>query len=281
MRRSDGRERVREALRRLGEIGSPTGIIARTASELGTSSDFDLVLVSRVEGDALRPQTIYSQPTEPAADALLEGLQRRPLPLRYPLLEHEVADRQRATIADVRASGPRASQALVEVLAWRSYALAPIVIEGRSVGLLHAACVTRMAPVDEIDLELAALYADGLGRAFERAVLRDQLLRQRVALQSATRWMTAGALALRARPAVQAPRSLAEDQLGDLLTTRELEVMERVAEGESNREIAAALMLGEGTVKYHVKNILRKLHARGRTEAISRFIQLRGASEGR
>ena len=54
------------------------------------------------------------------------------------------------------------------------------------------------------------------------------------------------------------------------LSERELEVLRRLAEGSSNREIASALFLAEGTVKNHVTNLLGKLGARDRTQAALR-----------
>jgi DNA-binding NarL/FixJ family response regulator len=54
------------------------------------------------------------------------------------------------------------------------------------------------------------------------------------------------------------------------LSDRELEVLRALAEGGSNREIAAALFLAEGTVKNHVTNVLAKLGARDRTQAALR-----------
>jgi two-component system, NarL family, response regulator len=53
------------------------------------------------------------------------------------------------------------------------------------------------------------------------------------------------------------------------LSKREMEVLESLAGGKSNREIANALDIGEGTIKYHVKSILRKLKVIGRAEAIA------------
>lgn len=50
------------------------------------------------------------------------------------------------------------------------------------------------------------------------------------------------------------------------LTAREREVLERVANGESNREIARKLGLSEHTVKNHLKNILQKLHLDNRVQ---------------
>ena len=63
-----------------------------------------------------------------------------------------------------------------------------------------------------------------------------------------------------------------EAQLGELdrlgeLTERELEVLKLAARGMTNREIAAQLFLGEGTVRNYVGNILSKLQVSNRAEA--------------
>ena len=52
------------------------------------------------------------------------------------------------------------------------------------------------------------------------------------------------------------------------LTPRELEVLQRAADGLSNREIAARLVLSEKTVKNHIANIFSKLQVNDRTQAI-------------
>ncbi len=53
------------------------------------------------------------------------------------------------------------------------------------------------------------------------------------------------------------------------LTSREVEVLEMLAEGMSNRAIAARLKIARNTVKFHVAAILLKLGARTRTEAVT------------
>jgi two-component system NarL family response regulator len=62
---------------------------------------------------------------------------------------------------------------------------------------------------------------------------------------------------------------LADRVGGSELTDRELQVLDRMAAGRSNREIAQALAITEGTVKGHVNRILEKLNAGGRTEAVT------------
>ena len=58
-----------------------------------------------------------------------------------------------------------------------------------------------------------------------------------------------------------------QDSLIDPLSERELEILRLIAQGASNREIAGALFLAEGTIKNHVTNILGKLEVRDRTQA--------------
>lgn len=68
----------------------------------------------------------------------------------------------------------------------------------------------------------------------------------------------------------QSGRSTAKMASADLLaelTPRELEILQHVAEGESNKAIGRALEITDGTVKLHVKSILRKLSVRSRVEA--------------
>ncbi|MDE3111659.1 MAG: response regulator transcription factor [Chloroflexota bacterium] len=54
------------------------------------------------------------------------------------------------------------------------------------------------------------------------------------------------------------------------LTDRETEVLHLVTAGLRNREIAARLGISENTVKYHIRNILERLHAKSRTELAGR-----------
>ncbi len=55
----------------------------------------------------------------------------------------------------------------------------------------------------------------------------------------------------------------------DDLTDREWEVLRCVSSGASNREVASTLHISENTVKFHMKNILDKLHLRNRAEVVA------------
>lgn len=59
------------------------------------------------------------------------------------------------------------------------------------------------------------------------------------------------------------------------ITNREFEVLQKVAQGYSNKEIANQLSLTESTIKTHVSNLLLKLDAKRRTQAIERAKSLK------
>jgi DNA-binding NarL/FixJ family response regulator len=62
---------------------------------------------------------------------------------------------------------------------------------------------------------------------------------------------------------------LAEHMGDEGLTTREVEVLQQIAGGNRNQDIAQRLFISEETVKVHVKHIMEKLGASGRTQAVA------------
>lgn len=63
------------------------------------------------------------------------------------------------------------------------------------------------------------------------------------------------------------------EQPSDALSAREIELLRLVAAGHSNKAIAEQVNISENTVKYHMKNILQKLGAKNRTEAVTQAIR--------
>jgi DNA-binding NarL/FixJ family response regulator len=71
-----------------------------------------------------------------------------------------------------------------------------------------------------------------------------------------------------------APERSGRDDLQEPLTARELEVLEQLAAGLSNKAIGARLGISDQTVKFHVASITGKLGVTNRTEAVRRALRL-------
>lgn len=67
----------------------------------------------------------------------------------------------------------------------------------------------------------------------------------------------------------QLAAQLAEHMSDEALTSREIEVLKQIAEGNRNRDIGEKLFITEETVKVHIKNIMGKLGANDRTQAVA------------
>ncbi|GAB2947925.1 response regulator transcription factor [Micromonospora polyrhachis] len=128
---------------------------------------------------------------------------------------------------------------------------------------------------DDDELVLRALRAGARGY-----LLKDVTLEQ---LVGAVRTLAAGgslvqpALTerlLRAVPELPQPNVIDDLPPPQSITAREREILRLLAGGYSNREIAAALHLAEGTVKNHVSHLLMKLGVRDRTRAVLRALHL-------
>ncbi len=89
-----------------------------------------------------------------------------------------------------------------------------------------------------------------------------------VELVRAIRLVARSGSAFDPRSAAAMMRSIHAPQARSPLTGRELSVLRLVARGLSNRGIGARLYLSETTVKFHVRNIMRKLDATSRAEAV-------------
>ena len=114
---------------------------------------------------------------------------------------------------------------------------------------------------------------------FERAVLRHTLELHRAELSAAVHWMSTRLSQLEDAAGLMRPRGAGGDaRLVESLTARELDVLRLLARGNTNLAIAKALVVREGTVKYHVKNILRKLGATSRADAVARFVRSGGGA---
>ena len=123
---------------------------------------------------------------------------------------------------------------------------------------------------DEDDL-FQAIRAGARGyllKNLEAAELRsmlDGVARGEAAISPAT---AARIIAQYARGGIRGPAATP-----DRLTDREMEVLRLVTDGLRNKEIGTALGISENTVKFHLRNILEKLHAESRTELAARAVR--------
>ncbi len=121
------------------------------------------------------------------------------------------------------------------------------------------------------DAMTPAASAEALRAGIRAALPRDISPEQLVAALEA---LASGLIVLHPSQAAEAlPASAtpprAPDELAESLTRREMEVLQMLAAGLSNKEIAARLGISEHTAKFHVASILGKLGASSRTEAVS------------
>jgi LuxR family transcriptional regulator, regulator of acetate metabolism len=279
VRRADALERVSEAVRRLGELGSTEGLLTRAAAELGAGSEFDRVLISEVAEGRLVPLAIWDGTDQAAADAALAELTEAPIRLEYPLLEYEVARRRGHEVVVVAEARARTPVPLAQRLGWTSYAVAALAVGSTTIGLLHADATHSGRIMDVLDGEVVGRYAEELAGVLERAVLRHTLELHRAELSAAVQWMSTRVGRLEDAAGLVRPRGRGGDaRLVESLTARELDVLRLLARGHTNLAIATALVVREGTVKYHVKNILRKLGATNRADAVARFVRAGGST---
>jgi LuxR family transcriptional regulator, regulator of acetate metabolism len=277
VRRADALERVADTVRRLGELAPGEELPSRAAAELGRGSEFGRVLISEVDGDELTIVAAWERDGD--GEELLQRLRREPVELAYPLLEREaVRDRQTRIVDAGTARGPHAWASL---LPRRAYVVAALVADPETIGLVHADDGDR--ELDALDREVVTRFAVGLSGVLERAVLRHTLELHRAELSAAAQWMTGAVRRLDELSDTSASETLAAAEYRALesLTTREAEVLRLLARGLTNAQIAQQLVVREGTIKYHVKNILRKLGAAGRADAVSRYLRATGLARSR
>jgi DNA-binding NarL/FixJ family response regulator len=108
------------------------------------------------------------------------------------------------------------------------------------------------------DFQVSRALKAGARGYLLKGMLRQELLETIRAVHAGQKRMSAEAAA-----------EIAEHATDDVLTSREIEVLRLIADGNANKEIAGKLSLTEETVKGYVKNILAKLSVNDRTHAVT------------
>jgi DNA-binding CsgD family transcriptional regulator len=287
--RLDRLEALDAGLAPLRYVHDPDQLLGKACEAVVHCCGFDRALLSRVEDSIWRPWKSYAIHDRTFERAFREWMATNPeIPLDHLLLESEMVRRHGPALVTSPCDDSRVYQPMVEASGLNSYVAAPVMPTGRVIGFLHADYETRV--VTDLDRDILWAFAEGFGQMFERAVLlsrlRDQREQVRDAMQTVERVLEDLAtaeieLASRNMQRGSAPTRLPAgpspapaSRIHSLLTPRELEVLALMATGATNSRIAEQLVISDGTVKSHVKRILRKLRAANRGEAIARYLRL-------
>jgi DNA-binding CsgD family transcriptional regulator len=271
---------------RLRQCDTPQQLIEAAPIELMRACGFTRAMLSRVRGSRWIPDVLeIAEDVDPEADAFRGFVEGAEIPLAHMLLETELVRRRIPALVTDPAGDSRTYKPLVEVSRSTSYAVAPIMPTNRVIGFLHVDRFGQDLPVSAHDRDNVWSFAEHFGFLYERAVLVERLESQRSQVQealakAATRideLCSAEIELARNEPTAEvasAATLTSPSRIATLLTAREREVLELMASGATNTQIAQELVVSEGTVKSHVKRILRKLRAANRAEAVSRYLHL-------
>lgn len=282
------RTQILAALGRLSAARSTEVIRATAPRELVQACGFTRAMISAVRGSRWVPLTLHTRDDlDPRASEFLAYVQSDvEIPLANMLAETDVVRRRAAVLVDERVVGTRAYKPIIEIARSPAYVVAPILVEGRTIGFMHADRVGQPGPVDEDDRRCIQAFTAELAVVYQCASWNERVAeRSRRALSELER--AAEALRLIDSPVTDLPlipdrTPTARPDLGTgdaireerFLTAREYEVLEHVADGATNRVIAERLSVSEDTVKTHMRGVLRKLRVTSRGAAVARYLAI-------
>ena len=281
--------RIRESMQQLHECKTPEELIEAAPGELCRSCGFSRALISRIRGSRWVPEVYEAVPgMDPEEDTFREWVENVEIPLEHMLIETELVRRRMPALIADPVNDPRTFKEIVARGRTAAYVVAPIIPDGRAIGFLHADKIGREEQVTADDRDNIWAFAEHFALIFHRVILVERLASQRAHLHEA--FADAEhviddlhdtelelARTAYATPATSTAGALflpAESRLDALLTRREREVLDLITSGATNVRIAEQLVISEGTVKSHVKHILRKLRVSNRAEAVSRYLQM-------
>ncbi|MGQ0466320.1 MAG: LuxR C-terminal-related transcriptional regulator [Sporichthyaceae bacterium] len=268
-------------------------LLQRAAEEAGRICGLDRVLIYRVDDSHLVPAAVWfaGGNDEWAAEVLATA---NSVELRSGRYEIDMIRRRHAVLVTEPQEDPRVRGPLLEELNITGFLSVPVVADGEVVATLAADTFISGRPLDVLDRDCLAAFARGLGHALERADLMDRLHAQREVVRRLLRAaersvdeLCSAEFSLTGRPAPDAEppaHRTRPTRAGVLpeadLTARETQILQLLAAGATNLEIARRLVITEGTVKSHVKRVLRKLGAANRAQAVSIYHGARAVGAG-
>lgn len=270
------------SLSRLRAGSSTSDLLRAVPRELGRLG-FSRSLVSGLRGSIWTARAAFAHDDDALAGALVRVGSSLPGRIGREEPETEAVRRRTAVLVSDAQTRAHVHRELVTLGDTRDYVVAPVIAHGRVIGLVHVDRHSQADVVGPADQDLLTLFADGMGLAFERARYHERLtsLRRQFELQISDVDEVVHGTAGWSEPDSRSPEHdlvpepalhphLVRGPLSEL-TRRELEVLQHLASGASNLDIAERLGVSVATVKTHVKGLLRKLGAANRADAAARF----------
>lgn len=287
---------VQAALGQLRGVNDVQTVYDRGVKLVCDTCGFDRAAIYRVEGAIMRLERLHFPADRVREDALRLAVMADPPRLTPQLVETQMLRAGKPVLVADAAADQGTMKELVEISGARSYVAAPIQPDGEVIGFIHADRFDSRRDVDDADRDMLATFAEGFGYAVERAMLLQRFRRMRRDMYELTDAARASMDAEEIEiatlldrdfgdgPAQEseaaAPlRAAAVADVRDLLTRRELEVLELMADGETNVRIAERLVISPTTVKSHVSCVLRKLCVTSRYEAVAYYVRLQQRGE--
>ncbi|WP_052914624.1 LuxR C-terminal-related transcriptional regulator [Protofrankia coriariae] len=272
---------AQNALSRLRQTASVPELI-ESAPSIVCTMGFDRAILSRIHHSLWMAEALHVEGDGQWAQVILQAGRDNPQKLVPNLFETEIVRRKRPlTVTNVQRES-RVHRPIAEVSQCRSYVAVPIMSSDQMIGFLHADRYFHRGGFTDFDQDVLTFFAEGFGYTLERAILLERLTQMRTEMLRYAAGLTAlinddfeeqsglGTHGKEHRPArPERPPDDDRRTTGSPLTRREIDVLRLMAAGDTNHQIASKLVITEGTVKSHVKHILRKLLAANRAEAVS------------
>ncbi|HEY5852626.1 MAG TPA: helix-turn-helix transcriptional regulator [Aldersonia sp.] len=259
-----------DALGRLSRCSTAADLvrmIPAQAARLG----FDRVLFSSVQSGRWHPRSLHSRCSAEWANSQIGSEARAGFQLPSAAAQPHPAHVDAMTM--LAHSGREFGFSLWQRSKSKDFWMMPVIHQQRVIGIMHADCYLqdRLASRSEVDalyrfctqlsvvIVHSATMAEPTIRGFGSEVRRQS---------SVEKVATVSTLA-RTHPVQATPSTGAEPEADWCLSQREVEVIALMAEGLTNAQIGRRLTITEGTVKSHVKRILRKTSSSNRAEAVA------------
>lgn len=264
-------------LSRLRGMPSPAALIDNACDELVLRCGFHRAVLSTVGSGGWKPLILLDR-SDAATRSWFSDWINQTVPLMSDTPEATAIARRRPALIHDTTDAAVYKPLIIQAGQSHSYVVAPLVHGNDVIGFLHTDHHPQPRRVDEGDRDVLWAFADGFSHIYERAVLVERLRQERDSIRD----LFFGAVdrldqlcesGYDARPgadrSTSSPYAESSGSGRVELTERETEVFDLMVTGASNHTIADRLVITEGTVKSHVKHILRKYGAVNRAQAIA------------